>query len=119
MPTVADLVGAKAASGIDGISFAPTLLGDQEQVAHDYLYWEFHERGGRRAIRKGNWKLVQYNVNKPESTTLELFDISKDPSETTNLAETNLEIFEELKEILLNARTSSDVFRFADGQYKG
>lgn len=119
MPTVADLVGVESTPGIDGISFAPTLLGDQKQVAHDYLYWEFHERGGRRAIRKGNWKLVQYNVNKPELTTLELFDISKDPSETTNLAETNLEIFEELKEILLNARTKSNVFRFAEGQYKG
>ena len=27
----------------DGISFAPTLLGQEGQKKHDFLYWEFDE----------------------------------------------------------------------------
>ena len=42
--------------GIDGISFLPTLLGEPGQESHAYLYWEFHEKRGRVAIRKGFWK---------------------------------------------------------------
>jgi arylsulfatase A-like enzyme len=119
MPTITELIGIKPAVGIDGLSFAPTLLGEKEQAIHDYLYWEFHELGGRRAIRKDNWKLVQYNVGVEENTTYELFDLDIDPSESNNVASSNSELFEELKEILFNARTRSEVFQFADEQFKG
>jgi arylsulfatase A-like enzyme len=46
LPTVADIIDAEAPDGIDGISFLPTLV-NEPQPEHDYLYWEFHERGGR------------------------------------------------------------------------
>ena len=62
MPTVADLAGVQAPEQIDGISFLPTLLGQRNQKKHNYLYWEFHEQGGRQAIRKEDWKLVRYKV---------------------------------------------------------
>ncbi|MCG6191624.1 sulfatase/phosphatase domain-containing protein, partial [Maribellus maritimus] len=87
MPTVADIAGIKAPGNIDGISFLPTLLNQGEQKEHDYLYWEFHEKGGRKAIRKGDWKLVQYNVLKPEQTTTELYDLSTDIGEEHNVAD--------------------------------
>lgn len=119
MPTLAELVGLPKVTDIDGVSFAPTLLGDGVQENHEYLYWEFHEKGGRRAIRKGNWKLVEYQVGNPEKSTLELFNLAEDPSETKNLAAENPELFKEMTDILLNARTSSDVFQFADEQFKG
>lgn len=118
LPTMTDVVGVELPKNIDGISFLPTLKGEQQPI-HEYLYWEFHELGGRRAIRKDNWKLVQYNVGKEEKMSFELFDISKDPSETTNLYDKNPEIFEKLKILLLNARTNSEVFQFADDRYKG
>ncbi len=47
-PTVMDLIGdvqPPAEGAIDGLSFAPTLLGRGEQQKHDYLYWEFPEGG--------------------------------------------------------------------------
>lgn len=119
MPTLAELVGFQEVPDIDGVSFAPTLLGDGVQKNHEYLYWEFHERGGRRAIRKGNWKLVEYQVGNPEKSTIELFNLDDDPSESKNLALDKPDLFEELKDILINARTSSNVFRFADEQFEG
>ncbi|MEM6804436.1 MAG: arylsulfatase, partial [Bacteroidota bacterium] len=64
MPSLADLLGIAAPDNIDGISFLPTLLNEGEQKKHEYLYWEFHEKGGRVALRKGDWKLIRYNVNK-------------------------------------------------------
>jgi arylsulfatase A-like enzyme len=112
-PTVAEISGASAPEDIDGISFLPTLLGNEkEQKEHEFLYWEFHERGGRQAVRKGNWKLVRYNVLDPEKTTTELYNLSTDLGEENNVAEQHPEIVNELSEIMKNARTESEVFTF-------
>ncbi len=112
MPTLADLAGIKAPEKIDGISFLPTLLGNEGQQRHDFLYWEFHEKGGRKAIRRGNWKLVQYDVFKSETTTTELYDLSKDVGEDNNLAEQNPRIVKELLQLMTGAHTPSKVFTF-------
>jgi len=112
-PTVAALTGAEIPENTDGISFLPTLLGqEEEQVKHDYLYWEFYERGGRKAIRKGDWKLVKYNITDPEKTTTELYNIANDPGETDNLAREHPEIVDELTGLMESARTDSEVFTF-------
>ncbi len=112
MPTLAELVGTETPKNIDGISFLPTLLNNEGQKKHDYLYWEFHELGGRKAIRKGNWKLVQYNVLNPGKTTTELYDLSIDIGEKNDVAMEHPEVVEELLELMNSARTESDVFSF-------
>ena len=112
MPTVADLAGVEAPANIDGISFLPTLLNQAGQKEHDYLYWEFHETGGRKALRKGDWKLVRYNVLNPGETTTELYDLSKDIGEENNVAGEHPEIIKEMLELMNSARTESDVFTF-------
>ena len=63
-PTVSEIAGVDVPNNLDGISFLPTLLGNEKQLNHEYLYWEFHEKGGRQAVRRGNWKAVRYNVLK-------------------------------------------------------
>ena len=112
-PTLAALTGAELPLDIDGISFVPTLL-DQpdEQEKHAYLYWEFYERGGRKALRKGDWKLVKYNITDPEKTTTELYNIANDPGETDNRAGEYPEIVDELTGLMESARTDSEVFSF-------
>ncbi|KXX69153.1 arylsulfatase [Flammeovirga sp. SJP92] len=113
LPTVADIVGVEitADKKIDGISFLPTLLGEtKNQKEHDYLYWEFHEKGGRRAVRMGDWKAVQYNLKKKKK--IEIYDLSKDPSESNNLAKQHPELVKKAQKIFDEARTSSKEFPF-------
>jgi len=112
MPTVAELVGVEAPESIDGISFLPSLLNKEGQKVHEYLYWEFHEKGGRQALRKGNWKLVRYNVFDPEKATTELYDLSIDIGEDTNVAADNPELVKEMLELMNSARTESEDFPF-------
>jgi arylsulfatase A len=111
-PTVAELTGPEIHDRVDGISFLPTLLGKEGQQEHEYLYWEFHEKNGRQALRKGDWKLVRYDVFSPEKTTTELYNIAEDPAEKMNVAEENQEITEELLQLMQGARTESTVFTF-------
>ncbi len=111
-PTLAELTGQEIHDSVDGISFLPTLLGKEGQHEHEYLYWEFHEKNGRQAIRKGDWKLVRYDVFSPEKTTTELYNIAEDPSESLNVAGDNQEITETLLRLMDGARTESTVFTF-------
>jgi arylsulfatase A-like enzyme len=112
MPTLAEISGSSLPANIDGISLLPTLLGQAGQKNHEFMYWEFHEQGGRQAIRKGNWKLVRYQVFDPSKTTTELYDLSNDPGEKKNLALEHPELVTELSTLMKNARTPSEVFTF-------
>ena len=107
MPTVADLAGIDPPKNIDGISFLPTLLNKDGQKEHDYMYWEFHEKGGRQAVRKGNWKYVSYGVLNPEMATVELYDLSTDIGEENNVAAEYPQIVQQIKAYLKTARTES------------
>lgn len=113
MPTLADLLEIRLPKKTDGISYLPTLLGDpKNQKKHDHLYWEFHEMGGRMALRKGGWKLVQYDVGKNPPGAFELYNLEDDPSEINNLAKKYPKRVEELKTIMLSARVPNKDFPF-------
>lgn len=113
-PTFADISGSRIPENIDGISFLPTLTGKtEEQKQHEYLYWEFHEKGGRQAVRKGNWKAVKYNVLKNPYASIKLFDLSKDIGENNNVAEQHPALVKEFEDIIKTARTPSSVFTFS------
>lgn len=116
-PTLADVSEIKVSGDIDGISFLPTLLADANQKKHDYLYWEFHERGGRQAVRKGIWKAVKYNVLKDPYAKIELFDLSKDIGEEQNVADDHPAQVAEMTRIMESARTTSDIFTFESQGY--
>ena len=113
MPTLAELTGTKAAEFTDGISFLPTLLGKSTQKRHDYLYWEFHEQGGKIAVMKGDWKAIWLNVINPHRTTVELYDLSKDIHEDHNVAEQHPEIIAELDQLMRKSRVDVEDFPFS------
>ena len=112
LPTAADLAGVRVTAECDGLSFLPTLLGNNsEQKQHPFLYWHFSEQGGKRSVLKWPWKLLHRNTASadPSAQTagkkkaaagkpliVELFNLDRDPTESTNLANANPRIVEEL-----------------------
>ena len=109
MPTFADLVEVDVPAETDGVSFLPTLLNKGNQKEHEYLYWEFHIKGGRQAVRKGNWKAVIYDIKK-DPTNIELYDLSTDVKEENNIAKDHPEVVAELSKVMQEAHVDSELF---------
>lgn len=96
MATLAELTGQDAGN-TDGISFLPTLIGkENQQQKHQYLYFEYPEKGGQLAIRLGDWKGVKLNVREGAGSKWMLFDLKKDRNETTDLGSQYPKIIEQL-----------------------
>jgi len=119
VPTFTELAGVPTPGNIDGISLLPTLLGKEGQQEHKYLYWEFHERGGRIAVRMGKWKGVRYDVLKHPNRPMELYDLSTDIGEQKNVAAEHPETVAEIRKIMDKARTPSEIFTFEQHPFKG
>ncbi len=101
-PTLAEAAGVKVRAGLDGVSILRTLRG-QRQPAHDFLYWEFHERGFQQAVRMGNWKAVRLAKDQP----MELYNLAVDPFEQRNVAPSQPAVIAKIESYLKGARTES------------
>ena len=106
LPTAAELAGLPAPSGIDGISMLPTLLGQEQTNQHEFLYFEFHEKGTQQAVLKQDWKAVRLALGKP----LELYNLKPDPGETNNVAAAQPEVVARIENYLKTARTDSPLW---------
>jgi arylsulfatase A-like enzyme len=62
---------------LDGVNLLPYLEGKNTGVPHDTLYWRF---GQQMAIRRGDWKLVQY-----DATGRKLYNLAEDIGEKNDL----------------------------------
>jgi arylsulfatase A-like enzyme len=113
LPTVAELAGAKLETETDGISFAPTLLGSGSQKQHDYLFWNFEEQGGKRAVLQWPWKLIHLNTGMPAAASRkgggaaapkplakELYNLETDPGEEHNVAADHAAKVAELEKLM-------------------
>jgi arylsulfatase A-like enzyme len=101
-PTITDVAGITTPAGLDGLSIRRALVG-QPQPAHEFLYWEFHERGFQQAVRMGDWKAVRL----AQSTPLELYDLKSDPAVEHDVASRHPEVVAKIEEYLKTARTES------------
>ena len=110
LPTVLDLVGAVSATPeeIDGISMAPTLLG-QKQEPREFLYREFGGYGGQQSIRVGDWKAVRQNLAKG-NLEIELYNIAEDIGEQNNVAAEHPEVVTKLKKLMEREHVPSKDF---------
>lgn len=107
--TIADL-GGQRKTNTDGISFLPEILGKSEkQEKHEYLYFEFPEKGGQVAIRMGNWKGVKSNMKKNMNAPWEIFNLQDDIKETINLVSQHPELVKKFEEIINKEHTTSSI----------
>jgi len=85
LPTFAELAGAELPAGLDGVSIAPSLLGEAGVGNDRPLYWEFRKKPDtelKQAVRWGRWKAVRLGENEP----LEVYDLETDVGETKDVA---------------------------------
>lgn len=80
LPTFSELAGAQTPAGVEGMSLVPVIKGTQLKV-RDVLYTAY--KTCQRAVRDQRWKLIRY----PLVNVTQLFDLSVDPRELTNKAE--------------------------------
>lgn len=112
LPTVCDIIGINPPENTDGISYLPTLSGTGSQPKHDMLYYEFHEKGGKRAIVKDGWKLVELNSKNPKKAYYELYNLDNDIKEKHNLISENMRLARKLKRIMDNEHTTNEKWDF-------
>lgn len=104
LPTAAEIARATVSQQLDGLSLLPALRGQPQTNRHEFLYWEFHERGFQQAVLRGDWKAVRPEPGAP----LELYDLKADVGEKENVAGKHPEIVAQIEDYLKNARTESE-----------
>lgn len=116
LPTLLELAGGKDGipQEIDGISLAPTLLG-QSQPPRPFLYREFPGYGGQQSVRLGNWKGVRQNLAPKGKVAAvvrtELYDLADDPGETRDVAAQHPNVVAEIERVMREQHVASKTFR--------
>ncbi len=112
MATACDVAHIPTPANTDGISFLPTLLGQSQEKKHEFIYWEFHERGFEQAVRyedwghETSWKAVRHSPAQP----LELYNLTTDIGESKNVASEHPDVIAKIMDYLATARTESKEF---------
>ncbi len=82
LPTLCDLANIKIPETVNGISFKPVLKGEKE-VVRDVMYGVYAggTKPGMRSVKKGDWKLIKYDVMDGAVRETQLFNLAKNPNE--------------------------------------
>ena len=94
---------------LDSMDVSGALLGRAGAKGRDHLIQQDNGGTGNYGFRAGNWKLVRYDTKSARNVIVEqqlantpvpqfqLFDLAKDPGESTNVLEQNAAVGERLK----------------------
>lgn len=109
-PSLLAIAGIEAGEmTFDGENIAPALLGQNDVSREKPIFWRrppdrktaapnLPERLPDLAMREGHWKfLCEYDGSKPQ-----LYDLSKDRSETTNIADKHPDVVSRLREAVVS-----------------
>jgi len=82
LPTLCDLAGLPTSRTMDGRSFKPVLMGEEATI-RDVLYGVYcgGTKPGMRAVKKGDWKLIKYDVLDGLVRKTQLFNLKENPDE--------------------------------------
>ena len=118
LPTLLDLAGAAAATpkNIDGLSFAPTLLG-KTQPPRPFLYRESPGYGGQQSVRLGDWvgvrqALLPTKANPHPTIRTELYNLAQDIGETNDVSALQPDVVGKIERIMSQQHVPSKEFPF-------
>jgi arylsulfatase A-like enzyme len=110
MPTIAELCGVSLPKvALNGVSLVPVIRSAEAASPHNVLHWQ---SGTGWAVRAGDWKLLVDVQDTTRSSPGEriagpfLVNIRDDPSETTNLAESQPDVVARLRGLRAEWETS-------------
>jgi choline-sulfatase len=80
--TLCDLAGITPPESNEGLSFKPVLTG-QRGTIRDVVYGVYcgGTKPGMRSVRKGNWKLIKYDLLDGRVRETQLFNLAENPHE--------------------------------------
>ena len=91
---------------LDGLSILPSLVEGKPIEGKRELYWIWSTRTNRWALRYGDWKIVHYGKEQPQSPEdWQLFNLANDPAESSDQGERNSEIRADLHQRFLIQRS--------------
>ncbi len=132
LATFCDLTGIAAPTTNEGTSFKPVLFGEKPSI-RDTIYGVYNggQKPGMRSVKKGNWKLIEYESTFSGVRETQLFDLNTNPhelldehknSKATNLAKDpqHAAKLSEMRLLLLSEmRRHNDPWRFSDQPQDG
>ncbi|MCB1210697.1 MAG: sulfatase-like hydrolase/transferase, partial [Verrucomicrobiales bacterium] len=82
LATICDLAGIPAPDSNEGLSFKPVLEGKKDAV-RDVMYGSYcgGTKPGMRSVKKGDWKLIEYDVMDGAVREKQLFNLAENPNE--------------------------------------
>jgi choline-sulfatase len=129
LPTLCDLAGIETPNTVEGKSFIPVIHGEKE-IIREVMYGVYSggTKPGMRCVKKGDWKLIKYDMMGGNVRETQLFNLVENPHEylaehrkvgamATNLADNPkyAEKLMEMEETLLQQMKSyEDPYRLWD-----
>lgn len=82
LATLCDMAGITPPETNEGLSFKPVLTGEKD-VVRDVLYGAYSggSKPGMRTVKKGDWKLIQYEAPDRSVKETQLFNLKENPEE--------------------------------------
>ncbi len=109
-PTLCDAAGLPKPAGLDGESLWPALTSGKTSARTKPMIWVFPEYGGQVAVQLGQFKLVRQGLKTKTPGAWEVYDLSKDHAEATDLAGTHTKLIQETEDLLRREVTENTVF---------
>ncbi|MFT5108455.1 MAG: arylsulfatase B [Verrucomicrobiales bacterium] len=89
LPTVLSAAGLRSPANLDGINFLPTLSGRTQLPDRPWFSYLHQSKSASSSVHQGAWKLIAKGdafSSKRADLKLELYNLTTDPSETSNVA---------------------------------
>jgi arylsulfatase A-like enzyme len=114
-PTLCDASGIvnqnlSQSTSADGVSLWPVLTHSQSLSHRPPMVWVFPEYSGQVAVRWGDYKLLRRGLATKNPSNWELYDLSKDSSESVDLSKERPELVEQGQRILRDQTSPNEVF---------